>query len=62
MGKPHRIVVSGGAGFIGTHTVARLVKAGDTVLVAREEERTSTRGSSPGPSFKPFSTSLDTTD
>jgi UDP-glucose 4-epimerase len=33
MGKPRRIVVTGGAGFIGTHTVARLVKAGDTVLV-----------------------------
>src|ERR1700680_2497856 len=33
MRSPRRVLVTGGAGFIGTHTVARLVAEGVTVLV-----------------------------
>ena len=35
-----RVLITGGTGFVGSHTVAAVVRAGHTVLLARRPERT----------------------
>ena len=34
-----RVLITGGTGFVGSHTVAAVIRAGHTVLLARRPER-----------------------